>query len=117
MLTAQDAFDWVRQRKIATVGALYQGDDEAGTLQLLIRVQETQGEGLKNWIFDLTPTFIAGAQWAQAMGADSKPSAYIATRAQQGDPAAQTATRCGSGAKARVSGRNGQLAPKRQRSR
>ena len=91
VLTAQDAFDWVRQRKIATVGALYQGDDEAGTLQLLIRVQETQGEGLKNWIFDLTPTFTAGAQWAQAMGADSKPSAYIATRAQQGDPAAQTA--------------------------
>ena len=91
MLTAQDAFDWLRQRKIATVGALYQGDDEAGTLQLLIRVQEAQGEGLKNWIFDLTPTFTAGAQWAQAMGADSKPSAYIATRAQQGDPAAQTA--------------------------
>jgi TPR repeat protein len=91
VLTAQDAFDWVRQRKIATVGALYQGDDEAGTLQLLIRVQEIQGEGLKNWIFDLTPTFTAGAQWAQTMGADSKPSAYIATRAQQGDPAAQTA--------------------------
>ena len=91
VLTAQDAFDWLRQRKIATVGALYQGDDEAGTLQLLIRVQEAQGEGLKNWIFDLTPTFTAGAQWAQAMGADSKPSAYIATRAQQGDPAAQTA--------------------------
>ena len=91
VLTAQDAFDWLRQRKIATVGALYQGNDEAGTLQLLIRVQEAQGEGLKNWIFDLTPTFTAGAQWAQAMGADSKPSAYIATRAQQGDPAAQTA--------------------------
>jgi len=91
VLTAQDAFDWLRQRKIATVGAIYQGDDEAGTLQLLIRVQEAQGEGLKNWIFDLTPTFTAGAQWAQAMGADSKPSAYIATRAQQGDPAAQTA--------------------------
>lgn len=91
VLTAQDAFDWLRQRKITTVGALYQGDDEAGTLQLLIRVQEAQGEGLKNWLFDLTPTFTAGAQWAQAMGADSKPSAYIATRAQQGDPAAQTA--------------------------
>lgn len=91
VLTAQDAFDWLRQRKIATVGALYQGNDDAGTLQLLIRVQEAQGEGLKNWLFDLTPTFTAGAQWAQAMGADSKPSAYIATRAQQGDPAAQTA--------------------------
>ena len=25
VLTAQDAFDWLRQRKIATVGALYQG--------------------------------------------------------------------------------------------
>lgn len=91
VLTAQDAFDWLRQRKIATVGALYQGDDDAGTLRLLIRVQEAQGLGLKNWLFDLTPTFTAGAQWAQAMGADSKPSAYIATRAQQGDPAAQTA--------------------------
>ena len=39
------------------------------------------------------------------MGADSKPSAYIATRAQQGDPPPKRPTRCGSGAKARVSGR------------
>ena len=45
VLTAQDAFDWLRQRKIATVGALYQGDDDAGTLQLLIRVQEARAKG------------------------------------------------------------------------
>jgi hypothetical protein len=56
-----------------------------------VRIQRHQNGALEDWRFDLTPTFAAGAQWAQAMGAESTPSAYLATRAQQGDPAAQTA--------------------------
>lgn len=91
VLTAQDAFDWLRHRKIPMVGALYEGNDDTGALQLLVRIQRDQNGALENWRFDLTPTFAAGAQWAQAMGAESTPSAYLATRAQQGDPAAQTA--------------------------
>jgi TPR repeat protein len=92
VLTAPQAHAWLRRREAAVVGALYTTDDEAPRLTLVTKVRQGDDEPLTEIRFDLTPTFLAGTRAAFAMsgGEIPLPSRVVATRAAQGDPAAQT---------------------------
>lgn len=93
VLTAPQAHAWLRRRGADVVGALYTTDDEAPRLTLVTKVRQGEGEPLAEIRFDLTPTFLAGTRDTLAMsgGEIPLPSQVVATRAAQGDPAAQTA--------------------------
>jgi TPR repeat protein len=93
VLTAPQAHAWLRRRGADVVGALYTTDDEAPRLTLVTKVRQGEREPLAEIRFDLTPTFLAGTRDTLAMsgGEIPLPSGVVATRAAQGDPAAQTA--------------------------
>jgi TPR repeat protein len=90
------AYALLEKRRREVVGAFYETDDEAPRLTLVARVREGRRGDMQRIAevhFDLTPTFVASAALASALPGGDRPlpSAVVATRATQGDSAAQTA--------------------------
>ena len=95
-LTSAQAYALLEKRRREVVGAFYETDDAAPRLTLVARVREGRRRDVQRIVavhFDLTPTFVAGATVAATLPGveQALPSAVVATRAAQGDSAAQTA--------------------------
>lgn len=93
VLSAPQAYAWLEQQRSEIVGAFYESDDAAPSLVLAVRVRAQDARLLEERRFDLTPTFVAAAELAAAVGGGEgpTPSQVVATRASTGDSAAQTA--------------------------
>lgn len=92
VVAAPQAHAWLDRRGVDIVGALYATEDEPENLTLVLKIRDGERLALRDLHFDLTPTFRAGVALTGAMGAERPtPSQLIATRAAQGDSAAQTA--------------------------
>jgi len=88
VLSATEAFVWLSNQRHEVAGALYHGDDEAGTLSLVLKARRRDEDNLRELWFDLTSTY-QGTR--RVLGEDSPdPSELIAARARDGDAAAQT---------------------------
>lgn len=88
VLSATEAFVWLSNQRHEVAGALYHGDDEAGTLSLVLKARRRDEDNLRELWFDLTPTYQATRR---VLGENSPdPSELIAARARDGDAAAQT---------------------------
>lgn len=88
VVSATEAFVWLSQQRHEVAGALYHGDDDAGTLALVLKARRRDEDSLRELWFDLSPTYTATRR---LLGDDApKPSELIAARARDGDAAAQT---------------------------
>lgn len=92
VVAAPQAHAWLDRRRLEIVGALYATEDEPENLTLILKIRDGENLALRDLHFDLTPTFRAGVTLTGAVGAERPtPAQVVATRAAQGDSAAQTA--------------------------
>ena len=92
VVAAPQAHAWLDRRDIEIVGALYATEDDPENLTLVLKTRSDEQLALQDLHFDLTPTFRAGVALTSALGVERPtPSQIVATRASQGDSAAQTA--------------------------
>ncbi len=91
VLSAAQAYAWLEARRAEVVGALYDANDETQRLLLVTKVRKGEGEALEETRFDLSASFRARVALAGTDGEAPRPSDLVATRAELGDPAAQTA--------------------------
>ena len=91
VLSANEALAWLQDRDAEILGALYEVDDEAPSVTLLLRTRMAGADGLEDLRFDLGATFRARRAVAAALpgGGHPSPSQVLAARAAQGDAAAQ----------------------------
>ena len=92
-LSAPQAYAWLGRERMDVVGAFYEADDARRALYLVTRLREDGNTERSELRFDLTPTYRAAITLSAAIGGGESPtpSQVIATRAAQGDSAAQTA--------------------------
>ena len=93
LLSAPQAYAWLGRERVDVVGAFYEADDARRVLHLVARLREDGSAARSEVRFDLSPTYRAATALSAAVGGGEgpTPSQIIATRAAQGDSAAQTA--------------------------
>ena len=89
VVSATEAYVWLASQRKEVAGALYHGDDEKGTLALVLKARPRDEDNLSELWFDLTPTLRATQRQMDTEG--PAPTELIAARARDGDSAAQTA--------------------------